>query len=194
VGDVFDTARVSDETLAWTADQLDRLDRPTVVLPGNHDLWGPSSVYARFDFEAACPQVRVITEPAGEVVHLAPLDLACWGRPVMDHAPTFRPLADPPPRPSARFCVALGHGLLLEDDGPTQRGSPILPSDLEAITWDYVALGHWSTFWLVRSGPSPVCYAGPTARHADWAPGAVLVDFIPGAETVVRRLALDVEP
>lgn len=196
-GDVFDHARVSDDALRWTASQLGRLGCPTVILPGNHDALGPSSPYLRLDFQAVCPLVRVITEPDGEVVHLTNLDLALWGRPVVDHHPSFRPLADPPPRPGAAWSVAVGHGLLLEKDGPTDRGSPIFPSDLEAISWDYVALGHWPVFWPIRSGPSPACYAGPTSGHFNWPPGAVLVDLVDGREALVRRLALDavdVEP
>ncbi len=194
VGDVFDTARVPDDTLAWAAEQLVRLDRPTVILPGNHDHWGPSSVYSRLDFAAACPQVHVLTAVDGAVIEIPALQLALWGRPVVDHVPSFRPLADLPPRPAARWCVALGHGLVVDGDGPTDRGSPIRSEDLAAITWDYVALGHWSTFWLVRSGPSPVCYAGPTSHHAEWPPGAVVVDFSVGHDAVVRRVPFDQDP
>lgn len=189
-GDIFDHARVTDETLAWTADQLLELDRPAVILPGNHDAWGPSSVYQRFDFEERCPQVRVLREPNGQTVHFSNLDLAVWGRPVVDHVPSFRPLASLPPRPQAGWSIAMGHGLVVDEDEATTRGSPIFPADLEAIDWDYVALGHWPTFWLVRSGPSPVCYAGPTADHHNWPSGTVLVDFTPGRDAVVRRVPL----
>ena len=190
-GDVFDTARVGDEILRWAATQLCRFEGPVVILPGNHDLWAPSaaSVYGRLDFEKACDNVHVITEPRGEVIHLSELDLAVWGRPVMDHAPSFRPLADPPPRPEAGWAVAMGHGFVVSDDSPTDRGSPIYRDDLDALMWDYVALGHWGSYWEVRSGESPACYAGPTAGHWEWPPGAVLVDLDPERPTSCRRLA-----
>src|SRR2546423_4001879 len=38
-GDLFDHGRVRDDLLDWTAAQLDRLDQPIVLLPGNHDLF-----------------------------------------------------------------------------------------------------------------------------------------------------------
>lgn len=190
-GDIFDTARVDDEILRWAATQMSRFERPVVILPGNHDVWAPSvaSVYGRLDFEQEIANVHVITDPGGEVIYLSELDLAVWGRPVMDHVPSFRPLADPPPRPETGWAVAMGHGFVLSDDKVTDRGSPIFPADLEALMWDYVALGHWGTYWEVRSGDSPACYAGPTARHSNLAPGAVLVDLDPERPTRVRRLA-----
>ena len=187
-GDIFDHSRVTDKTLAWTADQLAEVSRPTVILPGNHDAWGPSSVYQRFDFEERCSQVHVLRRPNGQTVYLSELDLAVWGRPVVNHVSSFRPLASVPPRPKVGWSIAMGHGLVVDKDEATTRGSPIFPADLEAIDWDYVALGHWPSFWLVRSGRSPVCYAGPTADHHNWPSGTVLVDLAPGLDTVVRRI------
>ena len=36
-GDLFDHNRVPDETIAFAQEQLRRLQRPVVILPGNHD-------------------------------------------------------------------------------------------------------------------------------------------------------------
>ena len=36
-GDLFDHNRVPDETIAFVQEQLRRLQRPVVILPGNHD-------------------------------------------------------------------------------------------------------------------------------------------------------------
>jgi exonuclease SbcD len=178
-GDLFDTPRAELPALEWTAVQLDRLSCPAVILPGNHDIYGDQSVFTTMDFEQRCANVHVLDEPGGELVRLPELDAAFFGRAVLDHAPSFRPLADVPPRPDAGWCVLIGHGLVLDDEGPSGRGSPIYPSDLAAIDWDYVALGHVAVFQVVRAEPVPVVYAGNTARSHDGRPGAVMVEMIP---------------
>ena len=36
VGDIFDNERVSDDVLKWFIGEMGRLQKPAVVLPGNH--------------------------------------------------------------------------------------------------------------------------------------------------------------
>src|SRR4051812_47279330 len=46
-GDVFDHNRVSDETISVLLTEMERLELPAVILPGNHDCLVPESVYNR---------------------------------------------------------------------------------------------------------------------------------------------------
>ena len=190
-GDLFDTPRAGLPALEWTAAQLDRLPCPAVILPGNHDIYGEQSVFTTMDFERRCANVHVLDEPGGELVCLPELDAAFFGRAVHDHAPSFRPMADVPPRPDAGWCVLIGHGLVLDSEEPSGRGSPIYPSELAAIDWDYVALGHVATYQVVQAEPVPVVYAGNTARSYGGRPGAVLVEMIPEAGVTATWTALD---
>ena len=48
-GDLFDNARVDQETLELFAEQINRIDIPTIVAPGNHDHVGPDSVFDRIN-------------------------------------------------------------------------------------------------------------------------------------------------
>jgi DNA repair protein SbcD/Mre11 len=178
-GDLFDTPRVGDDVIDWTVGQLDRLPCPVVIVPGNHDRFGDRSPFATVDFEQRCANVHVLDEPDGELLHLPQIDAAFFGRAVHDHSPSFRPVADIPPRPATGWCVVIGHGLVLDADAPTERGSPIYPGDLARIDWDYVALGHWPTFLHVRTTPVPVVYAGNTACSHEGRPGAVVVELSP---------------
>ena len=189
-GDLFDTPRVSGEILEWTADQLQRLPCPVVVLPGNHDWFEDQSPFRTLDFEQRCANVHVLDEPGGELLELPELGAAVFGRPVHDHEPWFRPLADLPPRPEAGWGIVMGHGLVLDSDHPSSRGSPIYPRDLAAVEWDYVALGHWSRFWEVQSEPVPVVYAGNTACSRGEKPGCVMVELSPGAGVTPTWTAL----
>jgi len=190
-GDMFDTPRVALPALEWAASQLDRLSCVVVIVPGNHDIFGGQSAFTTMDFERRCPNVHVLDEPGGELVRLAELDASFFGRAVHDHAPSFRPMADVPPRPAAGWCVLIGHGLLMDTDGPTDRGSPIYRSELAVIDWDYVALGHVATFQVVQAAPVPVVYAGNTARSYGGRPGAVLVEMIPERGVTATWTPLD---
>ncbi len=176
-GDVFDTPRVAGPILDWTAEQFDRLGCPVVLLPGNHDRFEAQSPFAVMDFEERCGHVHVLDEPGGELLALPSIDVTFFGRPVHDHDPSFLPIADLPARPDAGWGVVMGHGLVVDSDHPTTRGSPIYPSDLASVDWDYVALGHWARFWQVQAEPVPVVYSGNTACSHDGQPGAVLVEL-----------------
>lgn len=178
-GDLFDTPRAAGEILDWTAEQLSRAPCPVVILPGNHDWFEDQSPFLRVDFEDRCPNVHVLDKPDGETVALAALDAAFFGRPVRDHVSSFRPVADLPARPDAGWCIVMAHGLVVDSDRPTTRGSPIYPRDLAGVDWDYVALGHVARYQEVQAEPVPVVYPGDTACSFEGRPGAVIVDLSP---------------
>jgi DNA repair exonuclease SbcCD nuclease subunit len=157
-GDLFDSARVSRELVEWTAAQLDRLECDAVILPGNHDALTPGSPYERHRLDAMAPRVRVLTALEGETVSVAGGKIVVWGRPVVDHAPSFLPLAGVPPRPHATFAIVMAHGLVVEEP-ETVRGSPIPRAELDALDWDYAALGHWPRYRQITESP-PAVYAG----------------------------------
>jgi DNA repair protein SbcD/Mre11 len=179
-GDLFDHHKVSDEVIAWTLEQMGRLDCHVIVLPGNHD----SAVLARLaagsdgSNHAGRPQITIITAPDGQMVQVPQAGLNLWGRALIDHTPAFRPLCGVPARPADGWSVAIGHGLVVDDRNSARRASPIYPADIEALEWDYVALGHVHAYRVVRDLPAtPVVYSGATASSHGGKPGAVLVEF-----------------
>lgn len=191
VGDLFDSARMSEATLDWTAAQLDALPCPVVILPGNHDVHDDRSVHHRFDVSSRCARVHFIDDHDGRLVEVPGTDLVVWGRAMAEHEPGYLPFAGLPPAPAGRWSVAAGHGLVM-DDGPSHRSSPIFASDLAAVQWDYVALGHVHRYQEVRDAPTPVRYSGATAESLAGDPGIVLVDFVPGVGACPRSVPLDV--
>jgi len=189
VGDLFDHARVSADTLAWTAEQLGSLSCPVVLLPGNHDVLDELSIYHRFDGDTRSANTLFIGDPAGELIAIPDTDVVVWARAMPQHEPAYRPFVGLPPPPPNKWAIAAGHGLVMED-GPADRSSPIFESDLAAIAWDYVALGHVHAYREVRDHPTPVRYPGATATSREGRAGVLLVDFVPGAGARPRWVAL----
>ena len=188
-GDLFDHVRVSDETLRWTAEQFGRLACPVVLIRGNHDVVDGRSVHERLMTVTGLEHVRVIDDHDGCVVEIPGTDVVIWGRAMLEHEPGYRPFAGLPEPPAGRWTIATGHGLVLED-GSSGRSSPIFASDLAAVTWDYVALGHVHAYLEVRDHPTPVRYPGATATSRKGMPGVVLVVFIPGTGARPRWVGL----
>jgi len=176
-GDLFDNARVPAQLVAWTAGQLARLGRPAVVLPGNHD----HDVLGRLEPETRGLDVHIVRDHDGEVVDVPGTAISVWARAMVRHEPAFRPLAGLPPRSPDRWCIAAGHGLVVDGTDPF-RSSPIRAEDLALVDWDYVALGHVHEYREVEA-PVPACYAGVG--------GAVVVDLIPDHGARPRWVPLD---
>ena len=105
-GDLFDHNRVSDETVALAQEQMRRLEKPVIILPGNHDCLYTGSIYDRHDFSAACDNVQVITQLNGQVIELPELDTVIWGRAMEEHEPGFHPLEHNPTRTDQRWHLA----------------------------------------------------------------------------------------
>ncbi|MEE8362827.1 MAG: DNA repair exonuclease [Dehalococcoidia bacterium] len=156
-GDLFDHRRVSRDTVRDVFRSLAGLERPVVVLPGNHDT--PLLNGARPAPKPA-GAVVVLTQRDGQSVRLDGLGLTVWGRPVYEHVPSFRPLANPPPRPDDGWYVTMAHGLVPYEYPFEERSSVITAEELGAVDADYVALGHVHVFRDVTSGGAPAFYSG----------------------------------
>jgi DNA repair exonuclease SbcCD nuclease subunit len=190
-GDFFDNDRVEERVVRFAGEQIARFRGRTVLLPGNHDPMDHGRVYWRYSLEAMAPNLRIIREHAGELLHLEELDLVVWGRGYLESDWHFRPLAGIPPRLDSRWHIAMAHGHFVRADGDHSRSLLIHESEIEvaAPDWDYLALGHWEPHADVSSGGLTALYSGaPIAlsdvnQKAGW---AAVVDF--GADGVRWRV------
>jgi DNA repair exonuclease SbcCD nuclease subunit len=189
VGDLFDHARVRDDILGWTAEQLNRLERPVVLLVGNHDALHDQSVHHRFDASSRCRNVLFLDHPEGSVVDIPGTDLEVWGRAMIEHEPAFEPLAGVPAARPDKWTVIAGHGLVIRDEFDRHRSSPIFPGSFDGLDCDYVALGHLHEHAVVHTDPL-ACYSGATARSHQGRAGCVIVDFATGRAPDLRWVAL----
>jgi DNA repair protein SbcD/Mre11 len=190
-GDLFDHSRVREPLLEWTAEGLDRCDRPVVLIVGNHDCLNETSVHHRFSAGSRCKQVTFLDNPDGVSVEVPGTDIVVWGKAMREHEPAYRPLAGAPGRLKGRWNIIAAHGLVMDRGVGSRRSSPILTKELDGIDADYVALGHIHTFQVIRTQPL-TAYAGATESSMTGQPGVVLVDLRAGCPTTLRWHALSI--
>lgn len=189
VGDVFDHARVPDDTLNFFLQQVARLSCPVVVLPGNHDLYHAESLYRRAPFNHPPANFFLFTEPAGQTIALPALNLDLWGRAMPEHTPQFQPLAGMPPAHPVRWRVALAHGHFHFPEDKELRSSPIYPAEIAAAPCDYLALGHWERFIDVSQGGARAVYSGSPQGSApdDNSVAVAVVELTPSRGVSVHQ-------
>jgi 3',5'-cyclic AMP phosphodiesterase CpdA len=109
-GDLFDHSRVRDPLLEWTAEGLDRSDRPVVLIVGNHDSLNEASVHHRFSAGSRCQQVTVLDDPDGASDEVPGTDIVVWGKAMVEHETAYRPLGGAPGRVEGRWTLLLPTG------------------------------------------------------------------------------------
>ncbi|MSO90962.1 MAG: hypothetical protein EXR01_05175 [Acetobacteraceae bacterium] len=183
-GDLFDSNRPTDATVHWAMDILGAQPFPVVIIPGNHDCMEPSGVIRRFDFNSI-PNVRMLAAPDGEIAFLPELGTAVWGKGMVEHNRTYRPLAGCPERPEGvRWYLGMGHGLCVPHGGDTDRSSPIHMCEIETSPCDYLGLGHHHAAMELVTDHSAAAYSGSCTDNIGRGHSYVIVDL--GLANVAR--------
>ena len=159
-GDVFDNARISDAVLEFFVGEIARAAVPTVILPGNHDLYDSASLYLRSPFMNGPANLYIITGTRGQTLSFPQLTLDVWGRAMDSHTPAFRPLAGIPRHRNGHWRAAMAHGHYHYPDDTEERSSPIRAHEIADAACDYVALGHWERFEEVSQNGVTAFYSG----------------------------------
>lgn len=193
-GDLFDHARVERATIDFVCAELARVRCPVVLIPGNHDCLDERSVYRRVDLREAGAHVHPLTAEDGETVELSELHTTVWGRGMVDHDPSYRPLAGVPERRASYWHLGLAHGLFAEP-GTEGRSSPITAREIATSGLDYLALGHVHVFRDVSQHPTRACYPGspvpvPGGSRAAGTVAVVELDPEEGVTVKSRDIAL----
>ncbi len=191
VGDLFDSARVSEEGLAFALGTIGRANMPVVMIPGNHDAHDERSIYAALAPGALPENLHLILEPEGKTLHFPELATRVWGRALVEHTPDYRPLSGVPDPEEGLWNIALAHGFFMEE-GEFERSSPITPAEIERSGYDYVALGHVHVYIDVSQGSTRAFYCGtPAPLYSSENSGWVLwVECVPGEPLAIERLVV----
>ena len=176
-GDVFDNARISDGVLEFFVSEIARAGVPTVILPGNHDLYDAVSLYHRSPFDDAPENLHIIRGTQGQILTFPELSLEVWGRAMNSHTPAFRPLAGIPADRNGYWRIAMAHGHFHYPDDTEERSSPIRPHEIAAASCDYIALGHWERFEDVSQDGITAFYSG-SPMGATTTRGSVAVNVV----------------
>ncbi len=174
-GDLYEHERFTPDTAAFLQATFGATDRRVVIAPGNHDWFGPGSLYVHVDWPA---NVTVFSED-----RLAPLDLAdgltLWGAAHRKPAGTDGFLDRGFEVGRGGVNLALFHGsersgLPFEDDGK-QPHAPFDAAQLEAAGIDHAFLGHFhrpkaAERHTYPGNPDPLTFGEDGVR------GAVVVD------------------
>ena len=159
-GDLFDTNQATEDTIEWAKRLFASHHHPIVMIPGNHDCLATDGIFLRHDFDAV-ENVEMLQSPDGEQRVLAALNVAVWGKGMVDHHPEYLPLADTIPRPAGvHWYLGLGHGIYVPDGEHTGRSSPVHQQQIAASPFDYIALGHHHAAMEVHAGDTAAAFSG----------------------------------
>ncbi len=192
-GDLFDSAfGASEADVSYVVGCL-RDAGPScrvVILPGGHDYYSPGSIYERElkRFESS-GNVRVLT-PGNEVIDFPDLSLAVHGRALSSNVPSGSVFAGLAPAAGRRWNVCVAHCSIEGfSAGLDAKEEPARLDDL-AAGFDYIALGHWHSFRVLRDTTPPVLYCGSpeiVARDQQGAGFVVSVTLAGGAASFERK-------
>lgn len=144
-GDLYEHERFSPDTAQFLQATFAELNLPVYLAPGNHDWYGPASLYRQVEWS---PNVHVLTED-----HLVPVELAdgvtLWGA-------AHRAPANTDGFLSSGFAVGRGgvnlglfHGSEIAALGYQESGkaphAPFSKEEIESSGLDHVFLGHFHT-------------------------------------------------
>jgi DNA repair protein SbcD/Mre11 len=191
VGDLFDSARVSEQALGFALGNIARARMPVVMIPGNHDAHDERSIYAPLNPASLPENLHLILEPDGCSIDFPHLSARVWGRALVEHTPDYRPLGGVPEPAPGMWNIALAHGFYMEE-GEIERSSPITPEEIERSGFDYIALGHVHVLSDVSRGTTRAFYCGTPAPlySTDNAGWVLCVDCTPGEPIKVEKLTV----
>lgn len=173
-GDFFDHRKVHESVVARAARDLERIEAPVVILPGNHDPYRPESPWVRCG-DHFPDNVHVISEAEGELVHLDEAGLQVWGQ-AHTHFHDFRPAAARPSWSSGDdWRVAMAHGIHVSGDYHLRFSYQIETRELVELGAHYVALGHVDEHLCVGGEEVHAWYPSSPIRSGKFA----LVDLGP---------------
>jgi DNA repair exonuclease SbcCD nuclease subunit len=188
-GDLFEHSQISGETAYRAARILGSAAAiPVYVLPGNHDPLSADSVYHREAFGERCPKNLVILEGRESVI-LPNCQCVLCPCPVRERRSSFDPTMGWQGRlPEATVKVGVAHGSLAIEGMHSGDDHPIGLEAAERLGVDYLALGHWHSYFLHGTRTAYPGTPEPTTFGEKDSGSACLVSIAaPGAPPSIER-------
>ena len=145
-GDLFDSNAVSQWTLEWAIGLLSGIGIPICILPGTHDGLGPDCVYHRPEWQRA-GNAHLLISPQTQSARFDDLSVCVHARPVAGNE-NAGPLQGIRRDNDTRWNVALAHGsVIIPGRISEDTDCPIQTSEIGRSGMDYIALGHWHSWY-----------------------------------------------
>lgn len=193
-GDLLDSEHVYRETGDALRSALATIPCPVFIAPGNHDFYGPRSIWSALDWP---DNVHIFDAP--EWVELP--GCALWGRAFTAPHQEACPLEGLTVPDDGKLHIACLHG---DVDGTGDYG-PISAMDIAASGLDYLALGHvhqasglqreGKTFWAYPGCPEGRGFDELGAKgvlYVEAEPGHVTAQFVPLAKRRYEIISVDI--
>src|SRR5690625_3695847 len=117
---------------------------PIFVLPGNHDVLGPASIYERDTFRNSAANVHVLRDR--EPIAVADGKAYLLPAPVAQKRSERDPTADMPATPHGALRIGLAHWLLRIEGKHLSDDRSIRLDAVQRASLDYLAFGHWHSW------------------------------------------------
>jgi DNA repair exonuclease SbcCD nuclease subunit len=161
-GDTFENSSISTEEVNKVVALFNKYrEIPIYLLPGNHDLAGPGSIYNRDVFQKV-PNLTVMNgndpiEAPGALLHACPVS---WKFSVQDATRSIPSVKD-----IDGIHIGIAHGSLVGKFSVPNWEEVDLPIDLSVVDRtgiDYLALGHWHGYRIFDDsfGIPRIAYSG----------------------------------
>ena len=192
-GDLFDSAySVAERDLSFVLKCLGETGCHVVILPGSHDYWSAGSVFEmelrRFE---SCGNVNVFN-PQERVITFPELSLAVHGKALISPHTTEGAISELQPLEGFKWNIAVAHGSVVGISGvPKDIENPIYLDELQE-GFDYIALGHWHSYLVVKQEEPPVIYSGAPELIARDQRGAGSVASVTITDASVSASRVDV--
>ena len=192
-GDLYEHDRVTPDTARFLRGTFAELAPCSVYLaPGNHDWYGPDSLYALTDWSR---NVHVFREPRLQPVRLGN-GLTLWGAAHCAPASTrnfFEGFAAQGPGTHVALCHAAERSSLAEQGGAKQPHAPFDADDIERAGLAHAFLGHYhrprdAARYTYPGNPDPLAFGEDGER------GAVVATILGDGSITRERRAVATAP
>ena len=193
-GDIFDCRSPGADTVERALGGIRRLAQATpridtVLLPGTHDCWAEGSLWDSPRITGLPDRVHVLRGPEARSVEIPHLDLAVHGCAHRCDIRGQRPICELRASPGAKINVGVAHGSWERGD-VDDSGSAFSDAEIEASGLDYLALGHWHSFFEIPAdGVTAVNPGSPEVPgFGDWQRGSVALVTLGDGPARVQRI------
>jgi DNA repair exonuclease SbcCD nuclease subunit len=191
-GDLFDSNRISSSLVRFTLSEIERLGNiPCVILPGTHDCLEEGSVYLSLSQSDKPSNLHILMDRDTPFIRFDDRGLVIYGMPNVARTSTTNPIASVSRQDLPGCHVLMAHGSYMIPGKTSPDDHPFSLDDIENSGFDYIAVGHWHSAFVLPTTRVKAAYCGSPETIAFDQSGAghyYLVDTSGGVHVDKRRV------